>query len=194
MEISSSAIGAMRVGVQIVSSHRTPLIEIYHQVHNRIGPETELTSQHPLDESKLHTIKYRDQNIFIQFSMINIGGQRAENIKLSISGDLKRDSPRENYGNVFNNIYPQMAPGQVHYLFQFMNYELLQYEYEGNTGTPKGIKNSSFTIVAEYDSGKGVINWLLSLPSKVMGKRRFKNEYTFYPYMAGDELPPVEYA
>lgn len=42
MEISSSAVtGAMRIGVQIVSSHKNPVLEIYQQVRNRFGPETE---------------------------------------------------------------------------------------------------------------------------------------------------------
>lgn len=40
MEVSSSAItGAMRIGVQVVSSHKAPILEIYHQVRNRFGPE-----------------------------------------------------------------------------------------------------------------------------------------------------------
>ncbi|MFA0339061.1 hypothetical protein, partial [Vibrio breoganii] len=42
MEVSSSAItGAMRVGVQVVNSHKRPLLEVYHQVHNKFSPEQE---------------------------------------------------------------------------------------------------------------------------------------------------------
>ena len=190
MEFSSSAIGAMRVGLQIVSSHRKPLIEIYHQVRNRFGPEIEV----PLDESREHIHKTRIQDIFIQFSMVNIGGERAENIKLSISGELKRNPPREEFGSVFENLYPQMAAGQIHYLFQFETSDLLEYEYKGNVGTPKGLKKSKFTIVVEYDAAGGILNWLFSLPNKIKGKRRFRTEYIFYPQMVDGELPPAEYA
>lgn len=42
MEVSSSAVtGAIRIGVQVVSSHKLPVLEIYHQVRNRFGPEFE---------------------------------------------------------------------------------------------------------------------------------------------------------
>lgn len=192
MEVSSSAIGAMRVGVQVISSHRKPLIEIYHQMHNRFGPEQEYDLNHGDGKPVIH--KTRHQDIFIQFTMINIGGERAENIKLSITGDLKREPPLENFGSAFNSIYPQMAPGQIHYLFQFRNHDLMDYVRKGNVGTPQGLKKSSFTISIEYDAPKGILNWLLSLPSKLRGKRQFRNTYTFSPYMVDGDLPPAEYA
>jgi hypothetical protein len=194
MEVSSSAIGAMRVGVQVISSHRKPLIEIYHQVHNRFGPEQEYALNSGHDESKSEIFKTRHQEIFIQFTMINIGGERAENIKLSITGELKREPPFEYFGGIFNSIYPQMAPGQIHYLFQFRSHDLNNYVREGNVGTPQGLKKSSFTITIEYDAPKSVLNWLLSIPSKIRGKRQFYNTYTFSPYMVDGDLPPAEYA
>ena len=58
MEVSSSAItGAMRVGVQVVSSHKAPVLEIYHQVRNRIGPEFEYET--PKGVSGEETIKQK---------------------------------------------------------------------------------------------------------------------------------------
>lgn len=74
MEVSSSVIGAMRVGVQVISSHSKPLIEIYHQVHNCFGPEQEYDLNHGDGKPIIH--KTRHQDIFIQFTMINIGGDR----------------------------------------------------------------------------------------------------------------------
>lgn len=194
MEVSSSAIGAMRVGVQVISSHRKPLIEIYHQVHNRFGPEQEYSLNSGHDGAKPETLKIRHQEIFIQFTMINIGGERAENIKLSITGELKREPPLDDFGDIFNRIYPQIAPGQIHYLFQFRDHDLNNYVREGNVGTPNGLKQSSFTITVEYDAPKGLLNWLLSIPSKIRGKRQFSNTYTFSPYMVSGDLPPAEYA
>lgn len=190
MEMSSSVIGAMRVGLQVVSSHRTPLIEIYHQLHNRYGPEIEI----PLEGSGKHIYKTRIHDIFIQFTMINVGGERAENIKLTIAGDLKRAPPREDYGSSFNNVYPQMAAGQIHHLFRFEQSDLLEYKYEDGVGTPQGLKKSSFTIIVEYDSGSGFLNWAFSVPSKIRGKRRFRTEYCFSPHMVDGALPPADYA
>ncbi|NYS62625.1 hypothetical protein [Vreelandella salicampi] len=191
--VSSSAItGAMRIGVQVVSSHKTPVLEIYHQVRNRFGPEFEYET--PKGESGEETLKQktRFQDICVEFTLVNIGGSRAENIKLSLSGDLRRNSPRESFGEQFDLVIPQMAPGQSRYLFKFNDHDLNQYPEGG--GGPIGLKTESFTIVMEYDSGRGLLNWFLSLPSKVRGKRRFRAEYTFFPMLVAGDLPPAEYA
>lgn|SRR4030043_429955 len=193
MEDSSSAvIGALRLGLQVVSAHKRPVLEIYHQVRNRFGPEFEY--QIPKEANGLEQItqKTRFQDIFIQFTLINIGGQRAENIKLSISGDLKRHPPREDFGGVFRAIIPQMAPGQTHFLFRFDDRDLNEYPEGG--GSPIGLKKKSLTITMEYDAPKGLLNWILSIPSKLRGKRRFSETYTFSPQMVAGDLPPAEYA
>jgi len=173
MELSTSAItGAMRIGVQVISSHRDPSLEIYHQLRNTLGPEKEIgtTGQ---------TRKHRPQDIFCEFFLVNIGGSRAENIKLSLSGSLRRNSPRENFGELFGLVIPQMAPGQTRLLFNFDEFDF--YEYPEGGGQPIGIKDESFTIKIEYDSGKGWLNCLFSLYSRLRGKRRFCSEYTFSP-------------
>lgn len=191
MELSSSAAtGAMRVGVQVVSAHKTPELEIYHQVRNTLGPEQEY--QDPSDSSGNHkkTIKHRRHEVFIEFILLNIGGSRAENVKLSLLGNLKRNPPRDSFGELFDVIIPQMPPGQSRYLFKFDMFDL--YNYSDN-GSPNNFKTGSLTIVMEYDSGKGFLNYIFSLPSKFMRRRRFKKEYTFSPDLVSGDLPPIEY-
>ena len=42
MDVSSSAVtGALKVGLRVVSSHKRPMLEVYHQMRNRFGPEFE---------------------------------------------------------------------------------------------------------------------------------------------------------
>ncbi len=193
MEVSSSAVtGAMRIGVQVVSSHKVPVLEIYHQVRNRFGPEFEYETPKGASGEETITQKTRFQDIFIEFSLVNIGGSRAENIKLTLSGDLRRNPPRENFGDLFDVVIPQMAPGQSRFLFKFDEFDLNEYPEGG--GTPIGLKSESFTINIEYDSGKGILNWLMSRWSKLRGRRRFHDEYTFFPKLVTGDLPPAEYA
>lgn len=190
MEVSSSAItGAMRIGVQVVSSHKTPILEIYHQVRNRFGPE--LIQEGSSGREKIKQ-KTRFQDIFVEFTLVNIGGSRAENIKLNLTGNLKRNPPGESFGELFDVVIPQMAPGQSRFLFKFDEHDLNEYPEGG--GSPLGIKKESFTVSIEYDSGKGALSWLMSLPSKLRGKRRFRDEYTFFPQLVTGDLPPAEYA
>ena len=85
-----------------------------------------------------------------------------------------------------------MAPGQSRFLFRFDDHDLNKYPEGG--GSPIGLKSESFTILIEYDSGKGVLNWFLSLPSKLRRRRRFREEYTFFPQLVTGDLPPAEYA
>lgn len=193
MEVASSALsGALKVGLQVVSSHKRPLLEIYYQMRNRFGPEWEYQMPKGSGGIEHVTNKTRFQDIFVQFTLINIGGERAENIKLSISGDLKRHKPREDFGEIFRNVIPQMAPGQTHFLFSFDDHDLDEYAEGG--GKPLGMKKQSLSITIEYDSPKGILNWISSIPSKLRGKRRFRASFKFLPQMVAGELPPAEYA
>ncbi|WP_440884951.1 hypothetical protein [Vibrio campbellii] len=192
MELSSSAItGSMRLGVQVVSSHKEPVLEIYHQLRNQYDPEVEYQLPLGVSGEETATYKSRRQNIFIEFNLANIGGSRAENIKLTLKGSLRRNAPRESFGDLFDTIIPQMPPGQVKHLFQFQEDDL--FEISDNCEDTQELKDSTLTIVMEYDVGPGVLNWILSIWSKLKGKRRFKQEYTFFPKLVTGDLPPSEY-
>ena len=187
MELSSSAAtGAVRIGVQVVSANKSPQLEIYHQLRNMIGPEKEID----LGDNGQKTLKLRSQDILIEFRLVNIGGSRAENIKLTLCGGLKSNYSFDIFGSLFENVIPQMPPGHSIFLFSFRDFDLL----DRNSGNPPTrMKKESLRIIMEYDSGSGFLNRVFSIPSKIRGKRRFKNEFVFFPEMISNLYPPPEY-
>lgn len=191
IEVPASAItGSLRVGLQVVSNYKRPVLEVYHQVCNRFGPEQEFDVPNG-SNGAITKHKTRFQDIFIQFTLINIGGVRAENLNITIEGDLKRNPPREIIGGLINQTIAQFAPGQSQFLFKFNNHDLLKYAEGG--GLSLGLKNQTFTLNINYDAPPGIINWLLSLPNKLRGKKRFHTSYTFSPSTISGDLPPPEY-
>ena len=193
MELSSSAItGTLRVGLQVATNHKRPVLEIYHEVRNRFGPETEFKIPVGIEGTKTETSKHRFQDIFIQFMIVNIGSVRALEVELKIEGKLKRNFRDEFLSDWFDQTIPQFAPGQSHYLFRFDSEDLNIYAEGG--GKPLGIKDDSFTITISYNSPGGLMNWFLALPSKIRGKKQYVETYTFYPKMVTGDLPPAEYA
>lgn len=192
-DISTAAVsGSLRVGLHVVSNYKRPVLEIYHQVCNKFSPKHEFDV--PAGSDGQNTSKYRTrfQDIFIQFSLVNIGGVRAEDVELSISGSLKRNHSNHDFGGSFKKPIPQFAPGQSHFLFRFADYDLLQYPEGG--GSPLGLKDESFTITISYSAPPGILNWILALPTRLRGRRRFTTQYTFSPQLVAGDLPPPEYA
>ncbi|HAS8304244.1 TPA: hypothetical protein I7718_21205, partial [Vibrio vulnificus] len=181
MEVSSSALsGALKAGIQVVSAQKRPLLEIYHRVHNLKHPPHDVV----LNETPRVTEKISRQEIFISFTLTNIGGERAENIKLSISGNMIRPNPRQDFGPVFKHVYPQMAPAHSVHLFSFERFDFSFWDEDGDSD------QKFLEITMEYDLPKGVINRIRSLPWIIAKKRRYKESYIFRPFMVSGELPP----
>ncbi|WP_257285806.1 hypothetical protein, partial [Endozoicomonas sp. SESOKO1] len=87
MEISSSAVtSAMKVGVQIISAHKHPVLEIYHQVRNRFGPEVEYDVPGNISGSKIEIKKARQQNIFVEFTLISACPKTHQPLKTAVCG------------------------------------------------------------------------------------------------------------
>lgn len=192
-DISTAAISSsLRVGLHVVSNYKRPVLEIYHQVYNKFTTVHENDELSGADENKKEKHKTRLQEVFIQFTLVNIGGVRAEDVDLSISGDLQRNSPRQGFGGAFKTPISQFPPGQSHLLFRFEDSDLYQYPEEG--GPSIGLKEASFTITISYNAPSGVLNWILSLPYQLRGKKRFTTQYTFSPQFVTGDLPPPEYA
>ena len=193
MEISSSAVtGALRVGLQVVTNHKRPMLEFYSEVRNRLGPEEEYQLPVGANESNKQTLKTRRQDIFIQFTLVNIGGIRAENIELKVSGNLRRNPPRESFGEIFDYEISQIAPGQLIYLFRMDQFDIIKYPEEG--GKPQSLKEDSLTIIAKYNAPKSLLNLVLSFPKWLSGKKQYETMFTFNPKMVCTDLPPAEYA
>lgn len=192
MEISGSVVAnSLRVGLQIISSHNRPLLEVYHQVRNTMGPEYEFDSSIGTSGAEIRKVKHRLQDIFIQFTMVNIGGLRAEDITMKIEGSLKRESPRESFGGLFDVTMPQFAPGQSQFLFQFYDHDL--WHYPGSSNEPNGLKDDSFTITIFYNPPKNLITKITTLPWRMFGNKRYISKYTFSAQMVAGDLPPIEY-
>src|SRR4029077_3097892 len=119
MEIaSSSAIAnALRVGVNVVINQQRPVLEFYQEIHNNEGPPIEFP-QTGHGGRQLPPMIHRFGEQFVSFSLVNIGGRRAENVIINATGDFKRQAPRENLGERFGIEHAQMAPGQSIFLFR----------------------------------------------------------------------------
>lgn len=192
-DISGAAIsGSLKVGLQVVSSYKRPVLEVYHQFCNRIGPEIELNGPPSADGERTEKIKHRFGRVFVQFTLVNIGGVRAEDVEIRIAGPLAKAHPSGDLGSWAGKSFPQFAPGQTHFLFLFREHDL--YRYPDGGGRMLGLKDESCTITISYSAPKGVLNWLLALPSRVRGKRRFTTTYTFWPKFIAGDFPPPEYA
>ena len=192
MDIASSALSnSLKVRLQIATNYKRPLLEDFFELRNDFGPET--TSELPLrNEDQPRIVRHRSQDISVHFTLINIGGVRAENINISISGELKRSRPRDNFGEKFNtNIY-QMAPGQSLYLFKFENFDLLKYPENG--GKPLGLKEDKLVITISYDPPKSLLNSVLTLASRFLKKKHYTTQFKFTPQMVAGDLPPANYA
>lgn len=193
MEISGAAVsGAMKIGVQVASVYKTPMLEVYFQMRNRFEPEVEYDVPVGICGSETKVLKRREQDIFVEFWLVNIGGSRAENIDLSLSGALRRNGHREDFGTLFDVVIPQMAPGQSRFLFRFEFSDL--YNYSSDDGRMVGLKSENLTISARYNAGPGVLNWFLSVPYKLLKKKRFNTESKFSPQLVAGDLPPAEYS
>ncbi|MEZ6933191.1 MULTISPECIES: hypothetical protein [Aeromonas] len=193
IEIPASAVtGSLRVGLQVVTSHKKPVLEVYYQLRNRFGPEHEFDMPVGVHGKDVRTHRTRHQDIFIQFTLVNIGGVRAENVTLRVQGDLKRNSPREDFGGVFRSTIAQFAPGQSQHLFSFRDTDL--YEFPEDAGGRRRFKSESLSITIEYNAPPGILNWFLSLPNRLRGKKRFTSIFSFSPETVAGDLPPAEYA
>jgi hypothetical protein len=101
----------MKVGVQVAASYKGPHLEVYVDVMHVIGPEIEYPAPWRRSDQSAGVVKTRDQDVYIQFQLINIGGERAENIRVTRSGDFKRRHDDVDASGRTRSI-AQMAPGR----------------------------------------------------------------------------------
>jgi len=191
MEISASALtGAMRVGLQIVSTYRQPHLEVYYEVLNQFGPEQEFKLPSIQRDGPADNHKTRFQDLRVQFLLINIGGQRAENVRLTKSGSFERSAGRT-FGGLFERTLPQIAPGQVLQLFLLDVHELA---WPHKEDIDVSAKDRDLIITASYDSPWGILNAAKTGYARVRGKPHHTTEFRFFPQLVWGDLPPARYA
>ena len=94
MEIPLSAVtGALRIGVQIAANQRRPVLEVYHELRNVVGPPQQYRYWTGSRLDQLEESSTRFQDVFVQFVLVNLGGLRAENITLGFDGKFDRNAP-----------------------------------------------------------------------------------------------------
>lgn len=177
---------AVRAALQVVTHHRAPVLEIYTEVYNRFMPEE------PIRGKKIdgETLKHRWQDIFVQFRLVNIGGQRAVDVNLDIRGGLIGNKSIDELSLIFQRGIPQLAPSQSILLMQL---ELEDLEEFSETGEKLGFSTKSLEIQMQYDAPKGFVNSLMNLKSLFSGEKQYQKTFIFSPYLIGGALPPAEY-
>ena len=199
MELNTSAItGAMRIGVQVIVAQKRPVLEIYQQCRNQFGPEQQYELPANSSGTKTHTHRTRFQDIFIDLTLVNIGGDRAESVTFEIEGDFRRHPPRDNLPDIFSREIKQVSPGQSLYLMKVDEFDLLQYEYseEGGqmVGMPVGMKDDTLKVTIHYDGPATLTNRVLRLWRRWRGLKQYSTEFLFDPKVFEGDLPPAEYA
>lgn len=179
MEVSSSAaVGALRVGIQVISNHRRPVLEFYYELHNDFGPE--VTSHSRVAGESTH----RFHRVFVSLFLINIGGVRAENVMLAISSGYKRE---RGFGSRFGTEFAQLAPGQVVHLFQLDQHDL----FPNDNAKQNECK---FQMDAEYNAPWQGINRALRIRSHLRGEKQFCTAFLFNSDIVAGDLPSPKYA
>lgn len=197
MDISSSALtGALRVGVQVVVGRKRPVLEIYQQLHNDFDPPFEI-DQRDSTGKIVRIDKHRFQNIFIDLTLINIGGERAENVTFEVSGEFRREKPREKLPELFSATIGQIAPGQTLYLMRIDNHDLNIYAPEKPSDTnvfrAAGIKKETLNIIIHFDGPNTILNKMLRWPRRLYGLKQYSTAFTFSPAIFIGDLPPPRY-
>ena len=196
MDVSASALtGALRVGLQVVVARKRPVLEIYQTLNNTFGPPFDFDIKDVTGTKTLRTDRHRFQDIFIDLTLINIGGVRAENVTFKLRGEFKRDGPFPEF--LASNVR-QIAPGQPLYLIRIDDHDLNVYspDPEGSTTSFRatGIKTTTLTISVDYDGPASFFNWLISRHRKWRGLKQYSTQFTFDPMTVVGDLPPAKYA
>ena len=191
MEAIGAFTGAMKIGLQVVSNHKRPNLEIYYQVINELGEESELSNP----EAHQAPIKYRHRETGIAFYLVNIGGSRAENVILNLSGELDRQDNRRSIRNmgIFNNVIPCIPPSQTILLMKLDEFDLYDYLYDEDTGngTTDGITSKTLSIEFSYDGENQGFNKIrLCCCKKLWKTKQYTSIFSFIPKIFdGADLP-----
>ena len=194
MEVPISALtGAVRIGVQVAANHRRPVLEVYHELRNVFSPPHEYRWWAGASLDRMEKSTTRHQDTFVQFTLVNLGGVRAESVKLSFQGDFDRNMPdgRLKDLEIFGVNVAQMAPGQALFLFRIDIHDFSRYPEGG--GKPIGLKDETFSISAAYSGPTSGLNRLPRLWSRMLRRSQYQMRYTFDPKIIRTDFPAPEY-
>jgi len=164
MDVSlSSLTGALRIGVQVVSTAKHPVVEFYQTHFVRNHGENNFTSG--MNRAGIQSAFKSDKlDQFVQFSVANIGTVRAENLKFTASSTIPMVGPSLDFGGMFVNVLSQLAPGQVIHLFRVdVRGLVLEDAPLADSNAPIEVAVDQFLggkieIICEYDHPPGLVN------------------------------------
>lgn len=176
MEAASTAIGGLRVALQVVSSIKRPMLEIYELLRNVQGPPLELDGGEAVG-----TITTRFQSMFIDFTLVNIGGLPAEDVQLDFVGDGDSIVGKRVPAILLSGTIPRFPPGATRYLFQIYGHQDI-------------IKGKDFEIHLKYDGPNSGFSRLLRIWYWLRNQRQYVHVYRFNAASYRDGiLPHPEY-
>jgi hypothetical protein len=190
MEVLGAAVGAMRVGLQIVVGQKRPVLEIYQIVHNRIKQPVELVPAHGTVPAQT----FRFQEIFVGLSLVNIGAVRAENVTFELRGDFKRAAPRDEMPSVLKSEIKQIPPGNSMFLMRIEISDLHNYVEDENypaASHPAGISTDQLKIAIHYDGPPSILNGLMRWHRRWRRLKQYQTNFTFVPMTVAGDLPPT---
>jgi hypothetical protein len=191
MEAIGTAIGVTKIALQVVSNKKKPDLEIYHHLINKLGPEYEMSSPNGDPPTKT-----RNHERGIAFYLVNIGGTRAEDVALNLSGEFDRSEKRRSIRNigVFSHVIPCIPPGQTIFLMQLDEFDLYDYVFTGNTGKPNGFTSKTLKIELTYNGQDSGFNKIFRWFYRWRKRKQYVETYHFIPKLFDGDLPTPEYA
>ena len=189
----SAVTGGARIALQVISNHPQPLLEVYANLRHRMRPK-EVTTVPASFGGEPREYRYRPQDIFVEFVLVNLGGTRAEKVRLGFIGRFEVHSGHTKLQELplFNGqAIPQLPPAGVFPLFTVDHLDL--YERD-KTGKTVGMKQPGFSITAGYYAPWAGLNRVRRLPTHVFRRPQFRMRFDFNPMLYQSlPLPPAEY-
>lgn len=200
MELTtSSALGAARLSIQIISSARRPVLEIYEEVRNEFGPQVKIPHIH--GGETVREDEARPQTVEISIRIANIGTVRAEDVSIEFCGTFLREPPRDKWPEGAAASIKQFPPGHVRYLATIEEHDLFDSEpTEWRDGKPtvyerSGFKKGALEIVVLYNAPHSLLNSIRRLWTRRIKRKThdFETRYFFEPSCFEGDLPPPSY-
>ena len=194
MELTTSSVtGSLRLVLQVVSSQKRPVLEIYHEIRNRSGPPTEYEVPRG-PGGKTAKTTHRHQEIFLQLFLVNIGGERAEDVSLELSGDFDYLSGLKRLSEIAilnGTSIPQLAPAEYLHICRIDESDLWT---QGETGK-KVVPKPAVTINVRYNGANRGLNRFRRAVNRVRRRQfQFESTFVFNPAtFSGRDLPAMEY-
>lgn len=183
MEVSTTAISVIKTSLQVISNLKHPQLEVYYEFKRIAKP-------YPF---KQETIYMTDS--FIQFYLINIGGCRAENIKITFSGDNSYFRKNIIPDVINGEIIEQMPSAQVIPIMKILEEDLFEYipnENDLNSFSRGKIKNTFIKLEISFEPTKSFINSIYKILT--CKERRYKQNFIFKASILNNSmLPEIEY-